>query len=343
MKYFKKDNKQQLPFDDDYLLPFLSPTGKGTTYRDSAPAGDITERQQGRVLLQIHQILHLFQEYGIELEGKSMLDIGTGNGMVPCMLLELSGLSMAVGSDPYLDGEHQTSWQVHDHNKGLQSIRGFIEQYCAGGIDYESYKHLLGYENYSMIPSRVKRKAEPSKQYRFAKVGAHSLEELEQTFDILYCKAIEHISDWEGVFKSISKVSRKDSVLYLKHRSFYSYLGPHRYSTVNIPWGHLLMTDDEYRRFVKDKYPEEAEKMIDFYFNGLTYPRRTVSDMVQIAGKFDLIPVAVICEPTRYIDEVYRFTQEVENFWDIIRENHKQVGVEEIFSGMYHILFRKAR
>ena len=57
-------------------MPFLSPTSKGTHFRESPPRNDISDRPKGRVLLQIHQILHLFQEYGIELREK------------PCLILE---------------------------------------------------------------------------------------------------------------------------------------------------------------------------------------------------------------------------------------------------------------
>ena len=65
----------------------------------------------------------------------------------------------------------------------------------------------------------------------------------EKKFDIVYCKALEHIPNWKNVFKQISKVTKKNSIVYFKHRSFFSYLGPHRYATSGIPWGHLFFND----------------------------------------------------------------------------------------------------
>ncbi len=56
-RYFEKDNGIRLPVDDKYLQPFLSPTAKNTHFRESPPASEISERQKGRVLLQIHQML----------------------------------------------------------------------------------------------------------------------------------------------------------------------------------------------------------------------------------------------------------------------------------------------
>jgi hypothetical protein len=143
------------------------------------------------------------------------------------------------------------------------------------------------------------------------------------------------------VFGSIAKVSRKDSVIYLKHRSFFSYLGAHRYSTVNIPWGHVLLTDREYERFVNEHCLRDSKKMIDFFFNGLTYPRMTVSDMIRSAGKAGFVPVAVISEPTRYVNQVYSFLDHVEDFWQIVSRNFPGIGAEELLSGMYHVILRK--
>ena len=339
--YFKKDDGTELPVSDDFLLPYLSPTSKGTHFRESAPAGDINERQQGRVLLQIHQILHLLQEYGIDLTDKVMLDVGTGDGLIPCLMLELSELKSAVGSDPYLDGEHATSWQPHDHNKAFQDVVGFLRKYCPGKICFESYRHLVGYENYSLRPGNVHCREQPEKQYRFEQIGAHDLEKIGQRFDFLYCKAIEHIHDWDGVFRSFSAATVEGGVAYLKHRSFFSYLGPHRYSSINIPWGHLLLTDQEYERFVDERFGDQAEKIKKFYFEGLSYPRQTVSDMIETASRHNLVPVAVITEPTRFVDKVYRYTREIKGFWKIVRENFPGVATDEVFSGMHHILLRR--
>ena len=46
--------------------------------------------------------------------------------MIPRLLLEFSEINEAIGTDPFLDGEHKTSWQNHDHDKTLLDIR----KYC---------------------------------------------------------------------------------------------------------------------------------------------------------------------------------------------------------------------
>lgn len=120
-------------------------------------------------------------------------------------------------------------------------------------------------------------------------------------------------------------------------------MGAHRRGSIGIPWGHLLLTDKEYRRFVRRRYPDDAGKMIEFYFNGLTYPRASVSDMVRTAHQYGFIPVAVMSEPTRYGQVTAKFIGEIKGFWDMVHVNHPTAGADEVLAGMYHILFRRVK
>lgn len=343
MKTFTTSQGHVLPVDDaQYLEPFLSPTSKGTHYREALKEADLLDRQKGRILLQVHQILHLFQQFGIDLDGKSLLDIGTGNGLVPCMLLELSALQKAVGSDPFLDGEHQTSWQKHDHNKALQELSDFLQQTCKDNLSYSSYQHLTEFEHHTMRPMDICLPIRAAqKDYRFSQVDGAKLEDIGETFDILYCKAIEHISDISGVFRSSAAVANKNAVLYFKHRSFFSYLGPHRYASIGIPWGHLLLSEGDYVRYVKQFHPEQSAQMIEFYFHGLAYPRFTISDMLRRAQEHGWLPVVVLSEPPRYLKQAVAGLEDIPGFWNIVWSHYPHLSVDEVFSGIYHLIFVK--
>ena len=341
-KTFKKDNGLILPVDRElYLFSALSPTSEGTNYWDPPPRAPISDRQTGRILLQVHQILDLFRSTGIDLNGKKMLDIGTGNGMVPRLMLELSELSEAVGSDPFLDGEHQTSWQPHDHEEGITRIRDYIDRTCPDRIDYCAYQQHAKLENMVFKPQPIAIPKRRSKQYRFDQVGVHNLQNIDDYFDIFYCKAIEHIHDWETAFASVSAVANPDAIFYLKHRSFFSYLGAHRYSSTDIPWGHVLLTDREFRRYAQEFHETRAEEMCTFFFEGLAYPRYSVSDMVRIAHEKGFVVHGIQVEAPRYANAVAQYIYHIDSFWKTVWENYPRLGADELFSGMVHILFRK--
>ena len=63
--------------------------------------------------------------------------------------------------------------------------------------------------------------------------------------DLIYMKAIEHVPLWEEMAHEISRSLSDKGILMIKHRPFYSDLGPHRYATTGIPWGHCLLSDEE--------------------------------------------------------------------------------------------------
>lgn len=338
---FVKDDGTALPVSDDFLLPFLNPTSPGTQYWESPPPGVANDRQRGRILLQLHQFVDLMRRTGIETRGKRLLDIGTGNGMIPRLMLEFTDLGSAVGIDPFLDGEHRSSWQVHDRDELFVELADFIRAECPDGFDFARYGRLTGDQHFSLRPAPAPCVHTPGKEFRFAKIGAHDIDELDEKFDIFYAKAIDHIPDWAGIFRAVAAASNPGAVFVIKHFSFFSFLGPHRYSSTNIPWGHLLLTDAEYRRFAHEFHGDRADQMIEFYFEGLAYPRTPMSRMVRTALDHGFVAQVIINEPLRNIADFYPLTREVDGFWDLVARNWPDVSAEELFSGRYHIIFRR--
>ena len=341
LRYFVKDDGVKLPVSDDFLLPFLNPTSPGTNYWDPPPAGIVHERQRGRVILQLHQFIDLIDRADVDIKGKKLLDIGTGNGMIPRLMLEFTGLGSAVGIDPFLDAEHKSSWQVHDRDDLFTELADFVAEKSPNVLDFESYRALTSDQHFSMRPASLAYRRTPGKEFRFAKIGAHDIEELDEKFDLFYVQAIDHIPDWDGIFRAVSASANPGALFVIKHFSFFSFLGPHRYASTNIPWGHLLMTDDEYRRFAGEFHSHRAEQMTEFYFTGLAFPRAPMSRMVRMALDYDFVPQIVVNEPLRNVHDFYPLTAKVDNFWPLVAANWPDVGAEELFSGRYHAIFRK--
>lgn len=342
-QWFTKDDGRRLPVSDDFLLPFLTPTSPGTQYWEPPPPGntDALERENGRVLLQLHQVIDLLKRSGTAMTGKTLLDIGTGNGMIPRLILHYCDIDAAVGIDPFLDGEHLSSWQAHDHGEMFGRLTDFIDSHCKGEMNFERYGQLTGYQDFTLQPAPVTLKPQGKKRFRFEKIGGHDLEQLNEKFDIFYAKAIDHIPDWDGLFKAMAAASNTDATVVIKHFSFFSYLGPHRYSTTTIPWGHLLLTDDEYRRYARQFHAARADEMIDFYFTGLAFPRVTIPQMVAMAAAHGFRMKAIINEPSRNVEHLLPLADQVPDFWAMVRQNHPTLSVEEMLSGRYHILFQK--
>ena len=237
-KFFKYRLNSKLEISEKkFLLPMLTPTSKGTKYWEPSPeGGKLTKRYFGRVLLQLHQILGLLYSLNIETKNKKFLDIGTGNALIPQLFLNYTDISSATGVDPYEENEHVSSWQPSKTSENLKQIISFINNNSdKKNFFFKKYKKIKNLENFSFIPSDIKLKINNNKkEFKKFKIDAHKLGLLNEKFDIIYCKAIEHIPNWELVFQNINKVSRNGSTLYVIHRSFFSYLGAHRFSYLSL-------------------------------------------------------------------------------------------------------------
>jgi hypothetical protein len=64
--------------------------------------------------------------------------------------------------------------------------------------------------------------------------------------------------------------------------------------------------------------------------------------MVMMAAEHGFSMQAIINEPSRSVQKLLPLASEVPDFWSIVKHNHPTVTSEEMLSGRYHILFRKA-
>ena len=322
-----------------YLLNILNPTSKNTKYYDAPPNGKISSIQTGRIVLQVHQILNLVNKLGYKLNNKTFLDIGCGNGMIPRLISSLTDIKYAFGIDPYLDGEHQASWPKHNQYKTfLKIVNKFKKKKY---LKFNDYRNLLKYENFSLKPDDQKIRFKNKYHYEFRKLSALNLDKIKKKIDIAYLKSIEHFNDWDQLFEKLNLSLKKKGVIIIKHRSFFSYLGAHRYACIGIPWGHALLTEKEYKRFVKQFHNNRKDQMIDFYYNGLNYPRSTIGNLIKSATKNNFKIKLITCEPPHYNEKSTIFAKDIEKFWEIMKKNYPNVSDEEILSGMYHVVLEK--
>lgn len=338
-EFFVTDAGLHLPVDlDQHLLRILNTTSAGTNYWESPPPGPLTDRQIGRILLQVHQIIDKLPNL---VSGSRFLDVGCGNGMVGRMLSTLIGLE-SIGVDPFLDGEHMTSWQKSDHGKEFDRLIALINSKLMPHFDLESYKHLLSSESFSVHPKSLYLSTLHQVNYKFAQISGHSIGSLDGQFDAIYCKSIEHISDWPGLLAAMIEKLCEGGRIYIKHRSFYSYLGPHRYASTGIPWGHLLLTDSEYERYCQRYHSGRAESMINFYLGGLCRERTSVNELLIMANQSGLVVEQTLYESPHYSDKVTRLTPKIPRFWELVNGRYPKVSADEVLSGLIHIVLRKA-
>ena len=308
------------------IFKFLTPTTKGTKWYEPAPENKLNKRLVGRFLLQFHQVV---EEIHIEKKDTNLkfLDVGTGNGLLPEMISKFFSCSAAVGVDPYEDGEHITSHPKNTRTKILREMNTYIRK---NYIDFLDYKKLLKYEGFSKIPSKIF-SSKPKKKWRFEKKFIHQLP-VNKKYNFIFAKCIDHVPNWNFLFKEITKRSEKNCTMLIKHNSYFSYNGAHRYGSTFIPWGHVLLSEKKYMNYVKKFHPERSKKMIDFYYNGLAFPRYTIDDLKIILLKNKWKISSIDFSINKKADEMLRLAGGANELLKKAKKRFKNISLAELIS-----------
>ncbi len=347
MKKFKTSSGNILPVNENkFLKPFLTSTSPNTKYWESPPANNMSDTYLTSKLMQIHQLMDIFKSLGVNLKDKSFLDIGTGNAFLPKTLLCMTKLKSAIGADPFQPNETTSAFQPDNTDHNFKMFVKYIQNFSKRKISYSLYKKFCKEkaEKETFIPQDLKFEKinfKKLKFYNFKPYGAHELNKLNKKFDLIYCKAIEHIPDWNKMFQNLKFVSKKRTLVYFKHRSFFSYLGPHRYASTAIPWGHVLLKDNEYKKYVSQFHKNRSKKMIKDFFSDLSYPRHSISEMNQMMNKKGFSLKCVKVETPPYVNKITKFSTEIKNFWNIVKKNYPNLNSDELFSSIHHIVFER--
>ena len=126
-----------------------------------------------------------------------------------------------------------------------------------------------------------------------------------------------------------------------KHRSFFSYLGPHRYASTAIPWGHCLLSDEEYKEYADTYHKERSNLMKEFYFEGLSYPRMCISDLIKLCTKNGLTCSSIKFDKPKYAKLQNEIIKNHINLIDHSLKLNPNLSFEEMTSGLITIIFEK--
>ncbi len=317
------------------LLKFLTPTSKNTKWFESAPENKISSRMVGRFLLQFHQVANEIKNEKMD-SGLKFLDIGTGNGILPELISNIFSCKSSVGLDPFSDGEHVTSHPKNTRSKLMKEINKYFKK---GSLDFSDYNQLLEFESFSKIPSKVIF-SKPNKKWKFEKKFINQLS-TKKRFNFIFAKCIDHVPNWKTLFKNVTDRAEKNCTLLIKHNSFFSYNGAHRYSSTFIPWGHVLLSENNYKSYVKKFHPSRYKDMINFYYKGLAYPRYTLDELKIILFKNNWKILSIEFAPNKKITEMLKLAGGAEKLLARAKRRYKNISLSELISNRITIKAKK--
>ena len=101
------------------------------------------------------------------------------------------------------------------------------------------------------------------------------------------------------------------------------------------------MSNAEYKKYVSKFHNNRKKRMLDFYFSELSYPRFTVNDIIKEFINNGYQMVLKINENGRFNIEKTKKSKILLDNWKIIEKRYPNLGLEELMSGIYHIIFKK--
>jgi len=230
-----------------------------------------------RTRYSIDTTVRFLASFGVDLEGKRVLEIGCGSGAHACALAE-AGARQVVGID--VPEYTVLSLAVADPESGVSDV---IEENRTN--DCEVARQAFD-------PQGVW----PEDRVQLRILDAHDLNASEEYDLVISWQTLEHLVDVRRALGNMSAALRPGGVMFHEYNPFCCESGGHSLCTLDFPFGHVRLTGAEFVRYVNTLRPRESTAAINFYTRCLN--RMSLSDLRCYSKGAGLEILECLCWPT---------------------------------------------
>ena len=149
-----------------------------------------------------------------------------------------------------------TPWYAPDSTSREDHRRAFVQILDAAGLN--GFVKLPPLDAYSRAG------------IRYMRMDARDLEFSNGTFDVVIShNAFMELHGIEKVLDGIRRVLRNGGLLFATWDYYYHWLGAHRKGAIDIPWGHALLSREDYLRFLRGNLDRKKAKIAELYTKSL--------------------------------------------------------------------------
>ena len=197
------------------------------------------------------------------LLNKDILEIGCGNGERSYLMARYEGTKVHG-----IDVDEYTVNQSPDINVWNSEDIKFINNKIAGARE-----QIAG-----VFPESVRKKVTFSTEgiEQYATPNPH---DFIISFDVL-----EHILDLDKGFCQMAANIKPGGLMLHEYNPFFSLNGGHSLCTLDFPFGHCLLTEKDFKRYIAKFRPNEEKIAINFYTKCLN--RTTYKDIKELSNKY---------------------------------------------------------
>ena len=247
MKNFKLTSGYELPIVDGWREQIKSNWRKAYKNFEYSP---IPLEKINNLKHDIHSATNFLSKYNISLEGKNIMDVGCYLGLQCFGALEL-GAQKATGIDI---PEYYINQSVNNVNASeiLEQRRNQIRD-----LHPNLNQSKLSFYDTSVFEMNF-----------------------DNEFDIIFSwETFEHIMDPKGALEKIYKALKPGGVSFHQYNPFFCISGGHSMCTLDYPFSHTLLTNEDFKRYVNEfppinpppKYPALSFNFFTKNLNRMTH------------------------------------------------------------------------
>jgi 2-polyprenyl-3-methyl-5-hydroxy-6-metoxy-1,4-benzoquinol methylase len=105
-------------------------------------------------------------------------------------------------------------------------------------------------------------------------------------------EVLEHITNPDDAFKEMARILKPGGFAFHEYNPFFSVDGGHSLCTLDFPWGHARLSDEDFERYLDEFRPEQKNVSLSFFKNNLN--RMTLSHLNDSMEQNGLEPVSII-------------------------------------------------
>jgi SAM-dependent methyltransferase len=228
---------------------------------DRAVPSPETVKRLGYVRKGRDQVAHLVQFlaiYGFSIEGREVLEVGCFDGAASYAVTE-AGARRVHGIDSpknFVTSKEVTDSCVRRQQEWLDELK-------------HSVRHEFSRDSKGCRPESVS----------FGDLDIGDLNEVSEYDLIVSMATVEHLLDPSRAFAAMFTALRPGGLSVHNYHPFFCESGAH-FDTLDFPWGHVRLTSEDFRRYIRTFTPNEVEIAQYRFFRTLN--RLTLAELTQV-------------------------------------------------------------
>ena len=140
-------------------------------------------------------------------------------------------------------------------------------------------------------------------------------------------QVIEHVQDPRKAFQEMYRILKPGGIAYHVYSSFCHFAGGHSLCTLDFPWGHCRLSQEDFEKYLKKYRPNEYEVALRFYHQSLNRISIKQSLDIIIESGFKVVTMneSQIKWPKKFVDK---------NLLDEIHNIYPDVIINDLLSSI---------